>query len=773
MNDNLRLKDLPQELKMNALFCGWRLTENGKVPFDLVTDNLARSNDPSTFVTYPTLLHYCHKYLIDDKKVSGIGLGIFRGYSAVDIDHCVDDNGELSEMAQDIVKYCDSYTEYSPSGKGIRIIFKTNTNLDKDVYYIKNSNLGLEIYISDNTNKFVTLTGNKISGDNVKEIDIKPILDKYMKRPNPVSVSQEVVEMKYSGNVDLERIVEKDSKFRELWYKTAPGSGSNESELDLSLCNKLAFYYKGDATRINDAFMSSPYFRSKDAKHKEKWFKDYGTNTIRMAIQFTANSINNQPLVKEETSIIPQPKVNYGLNDTGNSQRFVDRFGSDIKYNVENEKWMIWNLKYWETDVKDKIRDFVNVLAEEMRTEAFNIKDAMTQVRTFKNIDYIYNNAGKNNLLKESQHVGDIPVLNSELDVDPYLVCCDNGTYNLKTGQMQPFKKSDLISQTMGGEVSFEEPKRFVKFLEEMFSKNKEPDKMVRYIQKALGYSTSNSTREQCMWILHSDGNSGKSILLDIIGEALGTYSITSRPQLLTDQPNGNSNLEEIARLKGKRFIACEEIKMGDKLNESLIKSLTSGVGNQVARFLYGNSFEFAVTGKIWMATNYEPQVKGTDRGIWRRIKLIKIFSDFTGKEDKELKFKLREELPQIRGWLLKGFALYQEEGLIEPDEMRTFISDYKTDNDVVQRWIDDYCDVGEDYFETSTNLFENFNIYCLKYNYSKWNQTNFGKTMGKKNFDKKLYNGKTVYFGIRIKKDFEDVSRKAAFDNIKVNKDI
>jgi len=767
MNDILNFKDIPQELKFNALFCGWKFGPNGKEPFDLKTGLHAKANDKTTFHGYPILLQNIHKYLTVDnngKQTGGIGLGIFNGYSAVDIDHCINENGSISELAENIIKYCDSYTEYSPSKTGIRILFKTTTILDKNIYYIKNSKLGLEIYISDCTNKFVTITGNKISGDEIKEIDIQYILDKYMKKENNVNLS-EYKPQSYDGDVNIDLLVETDKKLNSLWYSQAPGSGSNESELDLALCCKLAYYYHADEIRINKAFKDSPYYKSKDLKHINKWNTIYGINTIKNAIAYIGNSYETKP-----EAVTKKKSTDYGLNDTGNSERFVDTFGDSIRYNVDNEKWMLWNGKYWQYDIKDKIRDLVLIMAEKMKQEAYSITDLPTQVRIFKNIDYIYNNSGKNNLLKEAQHIGEIPVLNNELDKDAFLICSDTGVYNFETGLMLPFDKSYMMSQSMNGEVSFEKPVRFLKFLNEMFEGKEE---MINYMHKALGYSATNSTREQCLWILHSDGNSGKSLLLDVISQALGSYAITSRPQLLTEQPNGNSNLEEIARLKGKRFIAVEEIKAGDKLNESLVKSLTSGIGNQVARFLYGNSFEFAVTGKIWMATNYEAAIKGTDRGIWRRIKVIPIYADFTGREDKDLKYKLVEELPQIRGWLLDGFRLYQKEGLNEPEEIKKATGDYKKDNDVLQKWIDDYCEINENNEELSTVLFENFNAYTFKYNFGKYSQTFFGREMKKKNFDKKVFGGKTIYFGIRIKRDYQDINKKVLFDSIKVSEDI
>ena len=262
MKDFDKLKNIPSELKTRCVWCCWKLNEKGKVPYNPIDGSLVKSNKKDTFTSYTDILNFVNNY-------DGVGIGIFNGYSAIDIDDCVKD-GELSEMAADIINHCNSYTEYSPSGEGIRIIFRTKTVLDKNKYYIKNSKKGLEIYLSEQTNKFVSMTGNTLSiNSEISEVDLQPILDKYMTR--------------YS---DLESAIMKDAKLNELWNKKAPGSNSDESETDLALCDKLAFYLKGDYVAIEEAFAQSPYFLSKDEKHKKKWMNgDYRRNCINMAIR--------------------------------------------------------------------------------------------------------------------------------------------------------------------------------------------------------------------------------------------------------------------------------------------------------------------------------------------------------------------------------------------------------------------------------------------------------------------------------------------------------
>jgi len=742
MQDNITLRNIPSELKMNGLWCGWKLTENGKEPFNLATGYHAKSNDESTFSTYPILLNNIHKYLKfeNDKQVGGIGLGIFRGYSAIDIDHCVDENGNLSEMAKDIINFCQSYTEYSPSGTGIRIIFKTQVKINKDTHYIKNSNNNLEIYISDNTNKFVTITGKKLSGDIINEIDITYILDKYMKK----------------GGFNIEKILAKDEKLKILWNKQAPGSGADESETDMALACKLSYYLKNDEAEVKKYFEMSPYFKSKDEEHKKKWLNGYGDETIKGANNYIGPVPQYTPVKK------------YDLNDTGNAHKFIDMFGQDLRYNVDNKLWMIWNGNFWQYDITEEVKNYVEILAEQLTYECGSVNDMNERMRILKNIEHIYNSAGKESLLKEARHLQGIPVVNADLDRDRYLICCDNGTIDLRTKEIRESKREDLISMSTNCEIdTVNQPTRFLKFLNEILV---DPE-VVHYVHKALGYSISDLTREQCMFILHGDGNNGKSLLLDVIYTILGSYAVTSKPQLLTEQNFGSQNSEEIARLKGKRFCVVDEIKAGDKADEQLIKQFTSGIGKMVARFLYAGSFEFEVRCKIWMAINYDMIIRGSDKGIWRRIVKIPVPTDFTGREDKDLRDKLLTEAPQILGWLLEGYKLYEKEGLEQPSAIKNATAEYKKEMDIVQQWVDEYCEVKPSYFERANVLYDNFRAFCLRRD-QRTNQTVFGRNLSKK--FKKYNSGEgIVYIGLRLKMGSSNLEKKVNYEQIKVSEDI
>ena len=205
------------------------------------------------------------------------------------------------------------------------------------------------------------------------------------------------------------------------------------------------------------------------------------------------------------------------------------------------------------------------------------------------------------------------------------------------------------------------------------------------YLQKCVGYSLTGSIREQCAFFLYGIGNNGKSTFLDTIADLMGTYAANVQPEtiMMKKGDSGGAN-SDIARLKSVRFVTSEEPTEGVRLNEGLVKQLTGG-GKVTCRFLYGDDFEYQPEFKIWIGTNHKPVIRGTDNGIWRRIRLIPFEVNIPAdKVDKNLKYKLRKEMPQIMAWAVEGCIKWQKEGLEPPECVEKATAEYKVEMDVL-----------------------------------------------------------------------------------------
>ncbi len=272
---------IPEELKTNALWCGWKYEmrdgRKTKVPYNPRTIEKAKSNDTDTFEEY----NYAADALLGG-YVDGIGIRVCNGYSAIDIDHCISDGG-LSDAAQDICVTMKSYAEKSPSGSGIRIIFKTSDyTYDKEKYYIKNPNNGVEIYTDGATNRFVTITGNTVYNYPICEnpAALEEVLEKYMLRPQKRQST--VSEPQVTFDITEDEIITKalrNYNFSSLFNGNMSAYNNDHSSADLAMCNMLAFWTGKDPDKMDSIFRKSALYR-------EKWEReDYRSSTINKAIQ--------------------------------------------------------------------------------------------------------------------------------------------------------------------------------------------------------------------------------------------------------------------------------------------------------------------------------------------------------------------------------------------------------------------------------------------------------------------------------------------------------
>ena len=194
---------------------------------------------------------------------------------------------------------------------------------------------------------------------------------------------------------------------------------------------------------------------------------------------------------------------------------------------------------------------------------------------------------------------------------------------------------------------------------------------------------------------------------------------------------NGGANTA-IARLKSIRFVTSEEPSQGVHLNEGLLKQLSGG-SKVTCRFLYGEEFEYEPEFKLWLATNHKPIIRGTDVGIWRRIKLIPFEVNISKERiDKNLKYKLRQEFPQILAWAVEGCIKWQTEGIDEPKEVSEATKDYKQEMDLIASFVEQCIVI--DYDNTERILAnELFSIYRA------WAKANGEYEMSAKRFGMEL----------------------------------
>jgi putative DNA primase/helicase len=226
---------------------------------------------------------------------------------------------------------------------------------------------------------------------------------------------------------------------------------------------------------------------------------------------------------------------------------------------------------------------------------------------------------------------------------------------------------------------------RWQRFIEEIF-----PDpEVARFVWKAAGYSLTGLIKEQCFFFLHGPGANGKSTFLETKEAIFGTCAERAGKGLIAASSRGDYPLREAAAIDGARLLLASETDEAGRFNESLIKDLTGGETMRGAR-LYENAVTFRPRCKLWIAGNHKPSIRGTDNGIWRRVRLVPFIRIFAPEErDPELGSVLQTEASGILNWLIKGCLTWQQEGLKPPAAIEAAVSDYRSEEDLLRDFIE------------------------------------------------------------------------------------
>lgn len=741
---------IPQEMKNAQRWVLWKLREmpnrkTTKVPICAKNGYGAKSNDESTWVSFNEALNKCEYY-----HCNGLGFMLGDGFFGVDIDHAMNTDKSLIDK---FVNELDSYTEISQSGEGIHI-------LCKGVLPLGNRRKGnIEMY---DKARFFALTGNIYNNHyslNERTSEIKALHAEYLGGVNNTPYVFERNEPK--GLLNDNEVIAKaqESKsgnlFNCLYYGQWEGLYPSQSEADMAFCMLLAFFCAKDTMQMDRIFRSSKLYREKwDIQHGER---TYGQMTIENACArchdvYTPSFISKTDVYNIRTGEV-EKKKQYDLNDTGNAQRFIDRFGENLRYNFDRKMWVVFDGKTWVLDTKQIVKSQADILIEEMKIEAIKEDNQELQKEMLKNIKHLSSNNGKEAMLKEAVHLGATPTTNADYDKNLNILNCLNGVVDLRTGELKGHDKTEMCSKNTNVKCDFsQEPTRWVQFLNEIFNNDKS---MVEYIQLAVGYTLTGSTKEQCFFQCYGDGSNGKSVFLDIFYNMLGAYALNSQAESILSKNSSyaSSASPEIARMNGARFVRTNEPNDNSRFNEGLLKQLVGG-DITTARFLYGTDFDFHPCFKLWIATNYKVNVRGTDAGIWRRVRLIPFNVKFDReKQDKDLTEKLMQELPYILGWAVQGAVKWYKKGLTSPQQVEDAGKQYRAEMDIVASFLTN-CVLLKPYSrEKASDVYREYSNWAREGHEYCMTQSKFGIEMAKR-FQKKNVGGYIYYIGLQLKKN-------------------
>jgi len=394
------------------------------------------------------------------------------------------------------------------------------------------------------------------------------------------------------------------------------------------------------------------------------------------------------------------------LTDLGNSERFVADHGEDVRYCYPWSTSLVWTGARWERDDAGRVQRLAKGTVRGIYQEAAAAEDEERRKALAKHATRS-EAADKIRAMLELAK-SEVPVSPEELDADPWLFNVKNGTIDLRTGELREHRREDLITKLAPVEY---DPDAAAPLWAATLERVLPSPELRAFFKKLCGYALCGDTSEHLLPVLYGTGANGKSTVLNTLLAVAGDYGMQAAPNLLVAKKGGHPT--ELADLFGMRLVASIEVEDGRRLAESLVKQLTGG-DRVKARRMRQDFWEFDPTHTVFMAVNHKPLVRGTDLGIWRRIRLIPFTETIPPTDqDKQLPEKLRAELSGVLAWVVEGCLEWRREGLKIPEEVKKATAGYRSEMDVIGDFMADRCFRGEALQVPKDELYKAYQVWC------------------------------------------------------------
>ena len=726
------IDNLPADLREHGLFCLWRYEDDErgkptKVPYQPNNPRYgADSTNRAHFAPLETVLKHSSGF-------DGIGVGIFadlfeRGnLVGFDIDHCIDQNGNLSAEAEEItgiLKYC--YWEKSPSGHGLRGFGLTNKDFkyNTDLFYIKHGKL--EIYAAGATSRFLTVTGNAVRpAERLEGVthELLEVMQKYMRRstgqtdannqPGETMLPDDAV-IKMASNAS------NGEKFRKL-FSGDTSDYPSQNEADLALCGVLAFWCGRDPEQIDRLFRQSALFRKKwDSRRGSS---TYGRQTIEKAIAQC-----------KEVWTPPADTLEPGdFSDVGQAAVFCREYGDRVRFSKATGYLVFDGQRWVESDLQARklCQELTARQLEEARKRLSAAREKLD--KCIESGDKASTAAAKAELQAEERFRKFVldrrqsraisatlaeaaPALQIDvqaLDKDPFLLNTPGGTVDLRSGKLREHRSQDFCTKIC--KVSPSDANRDVwsGFIDQITVGDKD---LARYLQEVSGLSIIGAVKREELIIATGGGSNGKSTTFNTEFRVLGEYAGMLSAETLTVQSRKNKS-PEYAELRGKRFVLAAELEEGKLLDTSTVKKLCS-TDPILAERKFKDPFVFTPSHHVILYTNHLPKVGSTDKGTWRRLVTIPFLAEFEeGKGQKKdyESYLVRKCGGAVLAWMIEGAVrVIKQDFIVEiPQIVKDKIQEYREASDWLQNFIGERCNVGRGLFETAGKLYGEYRQYC------------------------------------------------------------
>jgi putative DNA primase/helicase len=448
--------------------------------------------------------------------------------------------------------------------------------------------------------------------------------------------------------------------------------------------------------------------------------------------------------------------------DMGNALRFARDHGADVRYCYAMKSWLVWSTRRWRWDTGRLVTKRAKATARRLYRRLAELRAQQADkdfLRAFeKHVRYSQSDAGIRHMLSLAQSEPGVPVELDDLDADPMLLNCTNGTLELTTMTLRPPRREDLITKITKAPYR---PDATHPMLDRLLTRVL-PDVAVRaFVQRVAGYALTASTIEEKLFIAYGPTNGGKSTVLSALRNALGDYATTAdSATFMKRRHEGGQARDDLMALVGRRLVISSEVEDGSRMAESLVKTLFGGDAMS-GRALYERTQEFVPVFKLMIAANHRPRARDDDDALWRRIVEIPFTVSIPEAErDPSIKSTLtnpRKAGAAVLAWAAAGCTAWLNGGLAIPDAVKKATAAYRAEMDPITDFLKEAC-VLENKTEVATGV--------LKDAYLSWaKDASIREPLGSRAFNERLEakgltrnKKRTLWFGIRLRTDTDPV---------------
>lgn len=482
------------------------------------------------------------------------------------------------------------------------------------------------------------------------------------------------------------------------------------------------------------------------------------------------DKLQDRETLLREISLLKDDDHYIDYNDTlrcncthaGNGERFILWYGHITRYCPPFEWWYIWNDKEgrWARDDMGIVCELGKNVVRNLYLEAHNAPTRERREKVSKWAVKCENPGSVNQLLESARTDTSLAVSIDLFDSESYHLNLLNGWVDLNSMEFHPHTKKKFFTMVLPFEYSpVATCPQWLAFLNRIFRSNPEKDRVIAFLQKAVGYTLTGDTSERLVFLMHGLGANGKTVFIRVLEALFGEYGSSVSSTTFTTAMTTNVR-NDIAKLKGKRFVWASENATGTVLDEEMIKR-ASGGDTLVCRFLHKEEFSYRPNFKIWWIFNHKPAIKDATDSIWDRIRLIPCLERIPSEEqDKKLVDKLITELPGIFNWAIVGLKKFRNEGLAAPETVRVATGEYRNDEDALFDFLNDYFEIqkdkelSEDWRVSFKEIYDIYKAWSVDQGFkAPWSKTRIGKILGERFKQIRTDHGRSrEYLGLRVK---------------------